>query len=89
MDSSVPQRHLQAFSAYAILANPIHSQQPSQPSTVSPTLSNSPTIFNPHTLVGYCYKASISLGDVAYCANAVGFQGLVSLLPDFCQLSVP
>ena len=30
----------------------------------------------------------ICLGDVADCANLVGFQGLVPLLPHFCQLSV-
>ena len=31
----------------------------------------------------------ISLGDVAGCANLVGFQGLLPLLPDFCHRSVP
>ena len=32
---------------------------------------------------------TISLGLVVYCANSVDFQGLVPLLPEFCQLSVP
>ena len=28
-------------------------------------------------------------GDVDNCANSVGFRGLLPLLPNFCQLSVP
>ena len=31
----------------------------------------------------------ISLGDDAGYANFLGFRGLVTLLPNFCQLSVP
>ena len=33
-----------------------------------------------------CHAVPISLGDVTDCANSVGFQGLVPLLPDFCQV---
>ena len=40
-------------------------------------------------IVCTCVDVRISLGDVAECANSVGFQELVPLLPDFCQLSVP
>ena len=32
---------------------------------------------------------TLSLGLVADCANSVGFQGLVPLLPHFCKRSVP
>ena len=32
---------------------------------------------------------TISLGDDADYANFLGFRGLVTLLPNFCQLSVP
>ena len=32
---------------------------------------------------------SISLGDDAVPANFLGFRGLATLLPHFCQLSVP
>ena len=32
---------------------------------------------------------AISLGDDAVPANFLGFRGLATLLPHFCQLSVP
>ena len=43
-------------------------------------------------MVGCCSPVRttvhISLGDMHNCAQSVSFQGLVPLLPDFCQLSV-
>ena len=46
----------------------------------------SPECQEKHTLKR---QRNISLGDDADYANFLGFRGLVTLLPNFCQLSVP
>ena len=47
------------------------------------------TVSKFHNFLCIGIVGTISLGDDGDHANFLGFRGLVTLLPNFCQLSVP
>ena len=50
---------------------------------------HSTTVACPHVVPGCVILYYISLGDDTDYAKFLGFRGLATLLPNFCQLSVP
>ena len=62
--------------------------------TATAQILRSPHCWYPHTMLQFLKMGSrclyrISLGDDPVPSNFVGFRGLATLLPHFCQLSVP